>query len=195
VEAHRLAVGETVRTRDGSGARVLGLERLPGVHAVFNLEVEGLHQYHVSPLGLLAHNNNKCESTNTSAQNTKGANEAVEAGEDAATHGHHTIPREVRKSRSTGESMLPEHLVENPDIKGRPGNANVWDVPAQEHMDLHKKNRAGGDYNTRWKEELNGLRETKPKADWVAGDITGIRDKLAKEFKIEKYRPKKRGEK
>ena len=56
VEAHRLAVGETVRTRDGSGARVLGLERLPGVHAVFNLEVEGLHPYHVSPLGLLAHN-------------------------------------------------------------------------------------------------------------------------------------------
>ena len=84
VEAHRLLVGETVRTRDGSGARVLGQERLPGVHAVFNLEIEGLHQYHVSPLGLLAHNNNKCESTNTSAQNTQKANEAAEAGGDAA---------------------------------------------------------------------------------------------------------------
>jgi hypothetical protein len=84
VEAHRLAVGETVRTRDGSGARVLGLERLPGVHAVFNLEVEGLHQYYVSPLGLLAHNNSKCETTNTSAQKTKGANEAAETSSDLA---------------------------------------------------------------------------------------------------------------
>jgi hypothetical protein len=74
----------TAAARDGSGARVLGLERLPGVHAVFNLEVEGLHQYYVSPLGLLAHNNSKCETTNTSAQKTKGANEAAEAGGDAA---------------------------------------------------------------------------------------------------------------
>ena len=90
--------------------------------------------------------------------------------------------------------MLPEHLVEHPDIKGRPGNANVWDVPAQEHVDLHKKNRAGGDYNSRWKEEMKALEKLKPnQKKWTSGDITGIRDKLAKEFNIEKYRPKKRG--
>src|SRR5690606_14721647 len=85
VEAHRLVVGETVRTRDGRGARVLGLERLPGVHAVFNLEVEGLHQYHVSPLGLLAHNNKGGCGPSDSKQNLDGANQKAEAGGDAAS--------------------------------------------------------------------------------------------------------------
>jgi hypothetical protein len=87
--------------------------------------------------------------------------------------------------------MLPEHLVEHPDIRGKAGNPNVWDVPAGEHMDLHKKNRPGGDYNERWKQELKDLEKNKPKADWEASDVTGIRDKLTKEFDIEKYRPKK----
>lgn len=102
VEAHRLLMGETVRTRDGSGARVLGLERLPGVHAVFNLEIEGLHQYHVSPLGLLAHNNNKCESTNTSAQKTKQTNDAAESGGDAA---------QTRKKTGWGEQAGSPHVA------------------------------------------------------------------------------------
>jgi hypothetical protein len=54
---------------------VLGLERQPGVHAVFNLEVEGLRQYHVSPLGLLAHNNKTgCTETSNSAHNTNAKN-------------------------------------------------------------------------------------------------------------------------
>ena len=113
MEAHRLAVGETVRTRDGSGARVLGLERLPGVHAVFNLEVEGLHPYHVSPLGLLAHNNSKCETTNTSAQNTKGANEAAEAGGDVS---------QIQKNAENGKSR--ESYVQS-KLEGKFGEGNV----------------------------------------------------------------------
>lgn len=67
----------------------------------------------------------------------------------------------------------------------------MWDVPADEHMDLHKKNRPGGDYNKRWKEELEALESTKAKDYWEGSDITAVRDKLTKEFNIEKYRPKK----
>jgi hypothetical protein len=197
VEAHHLRVGETVRTRDGAGCRVRAVLPLPGEHEVFNIEVETAHQYHVTTAGLLTHNNGgkKCETSISSKEVAQGNEVVTEAVEEAATHGHHTIPRQVRKSRSTGESMLPEHLVEHPDIRGKPGNPNVWDVPAGEHIDLHKKNREGGDYNSRWKQELGALEKSKPKAEWEAGDITGIRDKLTSEFDIEKYRPQSSGKK
>src|SRR3712207_6095014 len=42
----------------------------------------------------------------------------------SATHLHHTIPREVYNPRSGKPAMLPEHLVNDPDIKGRAGNPN-----------------------------------------------------------------------
>jgi hypothetical protein len=121
VEAHRLAVGETVRTRDGSGARVLGLERLPGVHAVFNLEVEGLHQYHVSPLGLLAHNNNgkgpSCGPTNSS-QGTDAANKQKggakpnadgKAGEEVSNSLYG--PKNTESISVNGRERIPDHLL------------------------------------------------------------------------------------
>jgi hypothetical protein len=83
IEAHHLQVGETVRTRDGSGCRVLAVKPLAGEHAVFNIEVETLHQYHVTTAGLLTHNNKKCD-TSASAAGTAQANEAAA---DAATEG------------------------------------------------------------------------------------------------------------
>jgi len=114
---------------------------------------------------------------------------------DSATHGHHTIPRAVRKSRTTGESLLPEHLREHPDIKGRPGNPNIWDIPADEHLGpggVHSPKRTGGDFNARWKEELARLEEAKPNPKtWTPEDVLTIRNRLAKEFDIEKYRPQK----
>jgi hypothetical protein len=82
IDAHHLQVGETVRTRDGAGCRVLAVTPLAGEHAVFNIEVETLHQYHVTSAGLLTHNNgNKttCQ-TGGSAKGTKQANEAAESG-------------------------------------------------------------------------------------------------------------------
>ena len=112
---------------------------------------------------------------------------------DVAWHKHHTIPREVRSSRATGDSLLPEHLVEHPDIVGRAGNPNKWRIPAEEHLGesgIHNPNRPGGDYNYRWREELRALEEARPnRSTWTAEDITSIRDKLVREFNIERYRP------
>ncbi|WP_373192331.1 MULTISPECIES: RHS repeat domain-containing protein [Bacteroidaceae] len=106
----------------------------------------------------------------------------------STTHLHHTIPREVYNPRSGKPAMLPEHLVNDPDIRGRAGNPNRWSIPADEHIALHKKNRPGGDYNTRWKQELDLLDPDKSK--WTKQDILDIRDKLTKEFGIDKYKPK-----
>jgi RHS repeat-associated protein len=108
----------------------------------------------------------------------------------SGTHLHHTIPREIYNPRSGRPPLLPEHLAKDPDIKGRPGNPNRWSVPADEHIALHKKNRPGGDYNTRWKQELENLRTRVPnEKDWKKGDILDIRDKLTKEFGIDKHKP------
>ena len=109
----------------------------------------------------------------------------------SATHLHHTIPREVYNPRSGKPAMLPEHLVNDPDIKGRAGNPNRWSIPADEHIALHKRNRVGGDYNKRWAEELQKLEIKMPdKSKWTKDDILNIRDKLTKEFGIDKYKPK-----
>ena len=86
--------------------------------------------------------------------------------------------------------MLPDHLAEHPDVRGRSGKPNRWDIPADEHVDLHKRNRPGGDFNTRWKEELRDLERQKPdRSTWEASDITDIRDRLTEEFGIARYRP------
>ena len=104
-----------------------------------------------------------------------------------ATHLHHTIPREIYTPRSGKNPLLPGHLINDPDIKGRPGNQNRWRLPADEHTNIHKRNRFGGDYNTRWREELALLDPDKTK--WTKQDILAIRDKLTKEFGIDKYKP------
>ena len=38
--------------------------------------------------------------------------------------------------------------------------------------------------------ELEALREEKDKSEWTKEDILSIRDKLTKEFNIDKYNPK-----
>ena len=103
------------------------------------------------------------------------------------THLHHTIPREIYNPRSGKPALLPEHLATDRDIIGKKGNPNRWAVPADEHIALHKKNRPGGDYNTRWKQEIGKLDPDKSK--WTKKDILDIRDKLTKEFEIDKYKP------
>ena len=109
-------------------------------------------------------------------------------GKKVLTHKHHTIPREVRRSRTSGASLLPEHLVEHPDIRGRKGLPNRWNIPVDEHVGKAGVNSRG--YNTRFKEELKRLEKLKPnKKMWKPEDITGIRDRLVVEFDIERYRP------
>ena len=55
VSAHDLRPGESLLGVNGA-VRVVGLARVPGVHRVYNLTVEGEHVYRVSYLGVLVHN-------------------------------------------------------------------------------------------------------------------------------------------
>ena len=56
-----LKTGTKIRGREGP-LTVVGNTRIPGIHRVYNMTVEGDHVYQVSPLGALAHNNG-CEHT------------------------------------------------------------------------------------------------------------------------------------
>ena len=53
--ARELRPGETLRGLTGTAA-VRSLARLPGVHRVYNMTVEGEHVYRVSAAGVLVHN-------------------------------------------------------------------------------------------------------------------------------------------
>jgi RHS repeat-associated protein len=54
--AEELKQGTELRSRAGSIVRVESLDRREGQFIVYNLEVENLHNYYVSSLGLLVHN-------------------------------------------------------------------------------------------------------------------------------------------
>jgi len=56
VSAEQLRHGEQLQGVHGP-LTVISLRRLPGVHRAYNMTVEGEHVYHVSALGVLAHNN------------------------------------------------------------------------------------------------------------------------------------------
>ncbi len=56
VRADDLKPGDCITTLTGC-AEVQSITSLPGLHRVFNLEIEGEHVYRVSSLGLLVHNN------------------------------------------------------------------------------------------------------------------------------------------
>ncbi|MDY0171113.1 MAG: polymorphic toxin-type HINT domain-containing protein [Thermoguttaceae bacterium] len=164
VEAAHLLPGETLLTADGALTFVLSITPRPGPEPVYNLEVDVEHVYYVSEDGVLVHN---------------------------AYNRHHTIPRQVRKARRSHKSMLPKHLVEHPDIRGRAGNPNRWRIPDHVHADISRPGRPGGSYNARFVEEVNKLRKAKPlDATWTASDIIGIRDRLTVEFGLDLFRPK-----
>jgi len=56
VAADQLRQGDWIRGRFGPLTIVVN-QRVPGIHTVYNLTVEGEHVYHVSSLGVLVHNN------------------------------------------------------------------------------------------------------------------------------------------
>ena len=68
-------------------------------------------------------------------------------------------------------------------MRGKRGDPNRWDVPEQKHKDIHK-GKGGGAYNERFKQKLDQLGR-EPTVD----DVRRIRDEVAEEFDIAKYRP------
>jgi RHS repeat-associated protein len=91
---------------------------------------------------------------------------------------HHTIPRQIRAPRSGGRGLLPRAVARHPDVVGRPGLPNRWPIPRDLHRRIHPA------YNKKFAEELAKL-PGKP----TVKDVLRIRDKLAKHFKINRFRP------
>jgi hypothetical protein len=60
VSAVDLQVGEWLLTASGK-ARIASIDHVPGTHPVFNIEVEGDHEYFVSRAGVLSHNVDPCD--------------------------------------------------------------------------------------------------------------------------------------
>lgn len=56
VSAETLLPGDELQGADGT-LNVAGIAKVPGLHTVFNMTVEGEHVYRVSALGALVHNN------------------------------------------------------------------------------------------------------------------------------------------
>jgi hypothetical protein len=99
-------------------------------------------------------------------------------GGGGPTEKHHTIPREIRAPRSGKPSKLPDDVANHPDVIGRPGLPNRWDIPKGLHRSMHPH------YNNRFKAEL-----AKVEGTVTPEKVVEIRDKLAIEFKIDGYRP------
>ncbi len=59
VATGQLEVGEKLRTADGS-VTIRSIDRLPGVHRVYNIEVNTNHSFYVSVANVLSHNYNPC---------------------------------------------------------------------------------------------------------------------------------------
>jgi RHS repeat-associated protein len=85
-EAARLRPLSSLMTKDGSRVRVESVSRRDGSFKVFNLEVEHLHTYFVSDLGVLAHNS--CRISPVAGDwATKGAHISVDGVELAVRPG------------------------------------------------------------------------------------------------------------
>jgi hypothetical protein len=90
---------------------------------------------------------------------------------------HHTVPSEILKK------YLPKNIANNPLVRGKKGAPNIWKIPKKLHDEIHQ-GAGGGAWNEAWKTELRSLRR-----EPTVNDIVKIRNKLVKEFGLEKYRP------
>jgi hypothetical protein len=87
--AEKLKAGSRLLTKEGKVVCVESVKRREGSFKVYNFEVEQLHTYFVSSIGVLAHNNNEiCKS---------GAREAAEALAKTTTPGGRTVTASHRE--------------------------------------------------------------------------------------------------
>jgi hypothetical protein len=93
---------------------------------------------------------------------------------------HHTVPTEILNK------YLPKDIANNPLVRGKKGDPNIWKIPGNVHDQIHT-GAGGGPWNQRWKEELKPFGPNGENA--TVEDVVGIRNKLAKEFGLEQYRP------
>ena len=156
INAGDLKLGDQLKLRDGSSAKVTNIllrqERLK----TYNLHVLRLHNYAVGNAGVLVHNRS----------------DGVCRWTPPEYEMHHTIPRQIQK-------RLPENVRKHPDVVGRKGLPNRKPVPYEKHRDIHR-GPGGGVYNDRFDEEI--VKEAGVYGNVTAQQIINIRDRLVKEF-------------
>ena len=136
VPAGELRAGETLRTQSGR-ARLAQIERVPGVHRVFNIEVETEHCYFVGPLRVLSHNENPCAAETTKeikTRPTKGADggtsehiierdasgEVISKTHRVTTDGKVVHQHQDHQGKHGGERRFPDKWVEYPEVNAPP---------------------------------------------------------------------------
>ena len=90
---------------------------------------------------------------------------------------HHTVPREILRD------YLEPDVAGDPNVRGKRGAPNRWPIPTDIHKKIHR-GKGGGRYNEALKDALDELEHTA-----TARDVIEIRDRLAKAFGLESYRP------
>lgn len=90
-----LRIGERLRAADGAAVRLTAIEPRAGPHTVYNLEVAGEHVYHISSLGLLAHNTGQCDLTGQI---------------------HHAIPRKVANALDAHPKLKGKYRYRDPNF-------------------------------------------------------------------------------
>ena len=93
VQAQELRVGDHLKTADGM-VEVLAIAHKPGIHRVYNMEVETEHRYLVSKLQVVSHNSCAADSNVVSESSRR---RALDAAQD-----HAQVPRESKGGEKIG---------------------------------------------------------------------------------------------
>lgn len=124
VPAGELRIDEKVRTIDGTATLTSRSER-PGRETVYNLEVHRSHAYHVSQLGILAHNSNILDCTKTAIFRGDGTKlaRAIDMRIDKKTG--LLIPEKTGLSLNLDQSKLLERFSTAPRVKSIPDELQI----------------------------------------------------------------------
>ena len=146
VRADSLQIGESLRTATGI-AHVRDISLLPGLTPVFNLEIHGLHVYHVGTAGVLVHNGDPCAD--------------AEALFNPALRTKTNAPKRVTNPKHHPNSLSPEpknvqHLFDNSivDKKGvrwaKDADGTIHRFGAPSNGETHWNGSTGGNKTIRW---------------------------------------------
>ena len=124
VRAGELREGERLRTLQGA-AEIVSIARKPGVHRVYNLEVQTEHTYFVSKIGVLVHNVSGCAQPSIVEHPSQGAARRA-AFRDA------DIPTSNPPAPTT-EPLRPGSRSPT----GPPGEREVWTNPTDPSRTVH----------------------------------------------------------
>ena len=135
IPAGELRVGERIRTRTGT-ARIESIRKKPGIHRVYNLEVETDHSYDVSDLELLSHNDNPCAADASLASQYKEMLARQEFAEQARwkpaspAHGDELLHHAWERHPSLATN---EYGVIDPKLYDARARANVVNMDSELH--------------------------------------------------------------